>query len=204
MINNKKRPLLGILIAFLMLFCCQTPTEKKAKQYILNSTLTPGVGNETFSVGKTQLAEVEQTLGLAPERKTSEGTKTQCINGNCTSTDYQTLSLMYPKTGLLFEFEKERAKPAILQRLSVSCVNKTCPFQGNTTQGIRLGDTREVLYKAHGKPPRKRHNSWIVIYPQGIGFGFKSLLGGVGDPTDVIESIQGECKIFCVNVLRMI
>lgn len=188
--NNKKGALLGVLIAFLTLSCCQTPSEKKAQQYILNSTLIPGLGNETFHVGQTQLAEVEQLLGPAPEKKTSEGTKAHCTNGNCTQTEFQTLSLIYPKTGLLFEFEKELAKPAILQRFSVSCKTKVCPFQGQTQEGVRLQDTRETLYKAHGKPPRKPHNNWVVIYREGIGFGFEHHPGSMSNPEDIIDSIQ--------------
>lgn len=80
----------------------------------------------------------------------------------------------------------------VLQRLGVECIDRHCPFTGQTTEGVRLGETRAQLIAAHGKPLAKVHNNWIVFYRQGLGAGFADKLGLGKDilQDDRIRSLQ--------------
>ncbi len=180
-----------IALGLCLLLSCKSSPQQTARQAFLQQTLIPGLGASPVFVDKTSLDELETLFGKADKQESSQGTSSKCVQGKCKSTPFEMIDLRYPKEGLWFEFRKDEGQPPRLVRLGVQCEKGNCPFTGSTNLGIKLQQTRAELLEIHGKPLRKSHNNWIMLYPTGIGFGLNNAPGDrFGQPEDTINSIQ--------------
>jgi hypothetical protein len=95
-----------------------------------------------------------------------------------------------------FEFEGPQAQAESelkLERLGVDCPQAACAFSGQTDKGLKLHDTRQRLRELYGAPLRNVHNSWLVFYREGIGFGLEA-------PKD--KKFNLESRVSSIQILK--
>ncbi|MEO0378117.1 MAG: hypothetical protein AAF329_26670 [Cyanobacteria bacterium P01_A01_bin.17] len=167
-----------LLVLASLLSGCSAIAQRQAANEYLKATIVPGVGLGDLQIRKTTLGEIVNKLGRNYKREVKGGylpEDCQIIDCPPTQEETKTIVLHYKAQGFKFFFEQQPNQglpedELLLNSIYIECVQKRCPFKGETEQGIRLGDTRAEVKEVYGQPNRTYTNSWLMSYPSGISF----------------------------------